>query len=105
MYQHVVLFSFPDELSAADWDEMQSRVRSWPAKIGGMEKLRLGRPSSDSVPDGYQYLLFIEFADEDKLNHYLGHPVHKDFGQWAIVELGAKAIVFRYALDEGTVII
>jgi len=39
MLQHVVLFSFPTDLSDDDWAEMQAMVRSWPDEIGGIDRV------------------------------------------------------------------
>ena len=40
--QHIVLFSFPRELSASEAAQMREMVASWPSQIGLMTKCRLG---------------------------------------------------------------
>ncbi|MGI8723341.1 MAG: hypothetical protein ACR2JG_14075 [Geodermatophilaceae bacterium] len=40
--QHIVLFSFPEELSPADPKEMRAQVASWATEIGAMGTLRFG---------------------------------------------------------------
>ncbi len=38
--QHIVLFSFPRELSEAEAADMRAMVASWPGEIGLMGKCR-----------------------------------------------------------------
>jgi hypothetical protein len=102
--QHVVLFSFPTELSAADWEDMQRQVRSWPAEIGGIDEIRLGAPIDDARTRGYQYLLYMEVADLDALVAYQQHPVHKLFLQW-VLDRDCTPLAFDYYLDETTVVL
>lgn len=102
--QHVVLFSFPEELTVADWAEMQRQVRSWPTEIGGFGKLRLGRSINEERTRGYQYLLFVEVADEPALLAYQQHPVHQQFLRW-VIERDCTPLAFDYHLDEATVIV
>ena len=40
--QHIVLFSFPRDLSRGRGRQMRDMVASWPAKIGLMTKCRFG---------------------------------------------------------------
>lgn len=102
--QHVVLFSFPTELSAADWDDMQRQVRSWPTEIGGIDEIRLGPPIDDARTRGYQYLLYMEVADMDALVAYQQHPVHQVFLQW-VIDRDCTPLAFDYYLDETTVVL
>ena len=83
--QHVVLFSFPTELSDDDWADMQRQVRSWPAEIGGIDAIRLGPSINTERTRGYQYLLYTEFTDVDALVRYQKHPVHQK-----LPEVGAR---------------
>ncbi|MDA8285685.1 MAG: Dabb family protein [Actinomycetota bacterium] len=102
--QHVVLFGFPEELPAGDDAELRRQVASWPAAIGGMTALRLGRPLSSERTRGYQYLLYMEFPDEAALGAYQQHPVHQAFVAWAS-ERASAVLAFDYLLDAGTVIV
>jgi hypothetical protein len=102
--QHVVLFSFPTELSAADWEDMQRQVRSWPTEIGGIDDIRLGLPIDDSRTRGYQYLLYMEVADEAALVAYQQHPVHQAFLRW-VLDRDCTPLAFDYYLDETTVVL
>src|SRR3954451_22053694 len=101
MLQHVVLFSFPQDLSDEDWADMQRMVRSWPAEIGGIDTIRLGPSFNTERTRGYQYLLFTEFADVDALVRYQKHPVHQKFLQW-VLDRECTALAFDYHLDEQT---
>jgi hypothetical protein len=102
--QHVVLFSFPAELSDEDWAEMQRQVRTWPTEIGGIDEIRLGRPIDDARTRGYQYLLYMEVADMDALVAYQKHPVHQVFLKW-VLDHDCTPLAFDYYLDETTVVL
>ena len=102
--QHVVLFSFPEDLSDDDWAEMQRQVRSWPTEIGGIEKIRLGPSINSERTRGYQYLLFTEFADLDQLVRYQKHPVHLAFHKW-VLDRDCTPLAFDYYVDENTAIL
>ncbi len=102
--QHVVLFSFPNDLSEADDAEMRRHVEAWPAEVGGMTSLRLGRPLNEERTRGYQYLLYTEFPDEAALVAYQQHPVHQRFLHW-VLERDCTPLAFDYVLDSTTVIV
>ncbi|HWB67824.1 MAG TPA: Dabb family protein [Mycobacteriales bacterium] len=101
--QHVVLFSFPEDLDAADWAEMQRMVRSWPSEIGGIDHIRLGASINTERTRGYQYLLYMEVADVDALVAYQQHPVHQQFLKW-VLDRECTPLAFDYYLDRDTVI-
>lgn len=101
--QHVVLFSFPTELSAADEAEMRRQATSWPEQIGGMSAIRLGRALWTERTRGYQYLLYMEFPDVESLRDYQQHPVHQRFLRW-VTERECTPLAFDYFLDAATVI-
>ncbi|HEX9553971.1 MAG TPA: Dabb family protein, partial [Streptosporangiaceae bacterium] len=61
--QHIVLFSFPRELSDAEVAQMWEMVESWPKEIGLMTKCRLGTDLTGARNRGYGYLLYTEFPD------------------------------------------
>ena len=102
--QHVVLFSFPDDLSDDDWADMQRQVRSWPEEIGGIDAIRIGPSINTERTRGYQYLLYMEVADVDALVRYQKHPVHQQFLAW-VLERQCAPLAFDYFLDETTVVL
>jgi hypothetical protein len=102
--QHVVLFSFPQDLSAEDDAEMRRQVEAWPGEIGGMTSLRLGRALDEARTRGYQYLLYTEFPDADALVTYQRHPVHQEFLRW-VLDRDCTPLAFDYPLDGSTVIL
>jgi hypothetical protein len=104
MLQHIVLFSFPTDLSESDWDDMRGQVRSWPAEIGGIEKIRFGSPVNTERTRGYQYLLYTEFESLDALVSYQQHPVHQKFLKW-VLDRDCTPLAFDYYLDEETVVL
>lgn len=101
--QHVVLFSFPQDLSDADWDDMRRQVRSWPAEIGGIDAIRFGPSTNIDRTRGYQYLLYMELADLDALVRYQQHPVHQHFLRW-VLDRDCTPLAFDFYLDAETVI-
>jgi hypothetical protein len=101
--QHIVLFSFPHELSAEDAALMRSMVASWPEKIGLMTRCRLGTDLTRARTRGYSYLLYTEFPDVAALNEYRAHPVHVAYLDW-LAEHECTPLAFDYHLDGQTVL-
>jgi hypothetical protein len=100
--QHIVLFSFPEELSEDEATQMRDMVASWPAKIGLMTRCRLGTDLTGARTRGYGYLLYTEFPDVETMNSYRAHPVHVEFMDW-LAERNCMPLAFDYVLDEHTV--
>lgn len=100
--QHVVLFSYPEDLSPTDAEEMRDQVISWGEAIPGIRALRFGRDLTDARTRGYQYLLYMEFDNEDDLQVYRAHPVHQKFFSW-ITERNCTPLAFDYYLTDETV--
>jgi hypothetical protein len=101
--QHIVLFSFPRELSEEEAATMRAMVASWPAEIGLMTRCRFGTDLTRERNRGYEYLLYTEFPDSGTLRKYQDHPVHVRFRDW-ISERQCTPLAFDYYLDEGTVL-
>jgi Stress responsive A/B Barrel Domain len=101
--QHIVLFSFPRELSADEAAQMRAMVASWPKEIGLMTKCRFGTDLTGARTRGYSYLLFTEFPDVDALTAYRAHPVHVQFLDW-LTERDCIPLAFDYHLDGQTVL-
>ena len=101
--QHIVLFSFPRELSAAEAADMRAMVASWPKEIGLMTKCRFGTDLTGARTRGYPYLLYTEFPDVDTMNAYRAHPVHLQFLDW-LTERDCTPLAFDYLLDTQTVL-
>lgn len=101
--QHIVLFSFPSELTPEDAEDMRDQVAAWATDIGTMGALRFGADLTGARTRGYQYLLYTEFADEAALNAYKGHPVHQRFLAW-VTERSCTPLAFDYHLDATTVL-
>jgi hypothetical protein len=101
--QHIVLFSFPRELSDHEATEMRDMVASWPKQIGLMTRCRLGTDLTGARNRGYAYLLYTEFPDVDSMNAYRVHPVHMEFMAW-LAERNCAPLAFDYLLNEQTVL-
>jgi Stress responsive A/B Barrel Domain len=101
--QHIVLFSFPRELSAEEAADMRAMVASWPKEIGLMTRCRFGTDLTGARTRGYPYLLYTEFPSVEVLKEYQAHPVHRQFLAW-IVERDCTPLAFDYYLDGQTVL-
>jgi Stress responsive A/B Barrel Domain len=101
--QHIVLFSFPRELSPEEAAQMRDMVASWPGEIGLMTKCRLGTDLTLARNRGYSHLLYTEFPDVATMNAYRAHPVHIKFMDW-LAEHDCAPLAFDYVLDEQTVL-
>jgi hypothetical protein len=101
--QHIVLFSFPRELSDEEAAQMRGMVASWPTQIGLMTRCRLGTDLTGARNRGYGYLLYTEFPDVATMNSYRAHPVHVEFMEW-LAERDCTPLAFDYHLDEQTVL-
>ena len=101
--QHIVLFSFPEELSPDDARDMRDQVASWATEIATMGALRFGTDLTGARTRGYQYLLYTEFADIEALEAYRAHPVHQKFLAW-VTERDCTPLAFDYHLDASNVL-
>lgn len=101
--QHIVLFSFPRELTEEEAGQMREMVASWPSKIGLMTKCRLGTDLTGARTRGYGYLLYTEFPDVETMNAYRAHPVHMAFMDW-LAQRDCTPLAFDYLLDAHTVL-
>lgn len=101
--QHVVLFSFPRDLSADEAAQMRGMVASWPSEIGLMTRCRLGTDLTGARTRGYAYLLYTEFPDVATMNAYRAHPAHVKFTEW-LAERDCTPLAFDYELDDQTVL-
>lgn len=101
--QHIVLFSFPRELSAEEAAQMRGMVAAWPSEIGLMTRCRLGTDLTGARNRGYAYLLYTEFPDVAAMNAYRTHPAHVKFTDW-LAERDCTPLAFDYVLDEQTVL-
>ena len=72
--QHIVLFSFPRELSAEEAADMRAMVASWPEEIGLMTRCRFGTDLTGARTRGYPYLLYTEFPGVEVLKRVPGAP-------------------------------
>jgi hypothetical protein len=101
--QHVVLFAFAEDLSAAQAQEMRDHVESWPELIGQINAIRLGSDLTGARTRGHQYLLYTEFDSVELLHRYQQHPVHQKFLAW-VLDHDCTPLAFDYLLDHTTII-
>ncbi|MGH9302830.1 MAG: Dabb family protein [Acidimicrobiales bacterium] len=102
--QHIVLFKYVPEMSAADEAEMLAQIRAFPGRIGRIGELRVGRAASDGRAEGYSHLMYMTVADEAALEAYQRHPFHEAFAAWVRAH-GGSVLAFDYVLDVATVVL
>jgi hypothetical protein len=102
--QHVVLFSFPEEPTARLAEEMHAHITGWVDVIPGIRVLRFGEDITKARTRGYQFLLYMEFDNDDDLRTYQAHPVHQQFLAW-VIEHNITPLAFDYHLTEETVLL
>lgn len=93
--QHVVLFRFPEPLSAADDAHLRAEVSGFPDKIESLIECRVGSDLTGERSQGWHYLLFTTFADLEGLRLYNEHPVHQAFVAF-LNEHKCERIAFDY---------
>jgi stress responsive alpha/beta barrel protein len=101
--QHIVLFSFPRELTEDEAAQMRAMVASWPREIGLMTRCRFGTDLTGVRTRGYGYLLYTEFPDVTAMEAYRAHPVHQRFLDW-LIERNCTPLAFDYELDGQTIL-
>ena len=101
--QHIVLFSFPEDLSSGEYEDMRAQIAAWPTAIGGMTRLRFGADMTGARTRGYSRLLYMEFEDAEALRRYQQHPVHQAFHRW-VMDRQCTPLAFDYLLDETTLL-
>ncbi len=73
--QHIVLFSFPRELTAEEDAQMRAMVASWPGEDRPDDQVPARhRHHRRAQTRGYSYLLYTEFPDLDTMNALPGAP-------------------------------
>jgi heme-degrading monooxygenase HmoA len=101
--QHVVLFKFPQALSAEEEADMFEQVRRWPDTIPGFTGLRLGRDVGGRSA-GFQYLLLTDFESEQAHQAYYDQPAHRAFSEW-VAARRCEVIRMDYPLDDRTLMV
>jgi hypothetical protein len=97
-FQHVVLMRFPQPLDAAEDSLLRGMVASWPDKIGTMSQCRVGRDLTGERSQGWDYLLYTVFPDEQTFRDYVEHPVHQELVRF-LNERGCERLAFDYYFD------
>ena len=101
--QHIVLFSFPRELTAEEAADMRAMVASWPKEIGADDQVPVRHRPHRARTRGYPYLLYTEFPDVETLTAYRPTRCTSEFLAW-IVERDCTPLAFDYHLDGQTVL-
>lgn len=79
--RHAVFFSFNDDASEADVQEVVDAFKALPSKIDSIIDFAWGENnSSEGLDDGFTHCFLLTFKDEAGRANYLPHPDHKAFG-------------------------
>lgn len=79
--RHAVFFSFKDEASEEDVQDVAAAFEALPSKIDSIIDFAWGKNNSpEGLDDGLTYCFLLTFKDEAGRAKYLPHPDHKAFG-------------------------
>lgn len=99
--QHVVLISFPDEVTEELGSELCAMVFACGRQIRPMDECRIGADLTGERTRGYDFLLYTIFPDADALAAYVAHPVHQTLVRWLDAH-ECQRLAFDYYLDAST---
>jgi hypothetical protein len=95
LLQHVVLLRFPEPLNEADDAWLRATLAGLPEKIDTLNDCRVGSDLTGERSQGWQYLLYTTFADQEGLHAYNVHPAHQEFVAF-LNERGCERLAFDY---------
>lgn len=82
--RHAVFFSFKEESSEEDIQEVVDAFRALPSKIDSIQDFAWGTNNSpEEFDDGFTHCFLLTFADEAARDEYIPHPAHS--GEFADV--------------------
>ncbi|MEM8671170.1 MAG: Dabb family protein [Planctomycetota bacterium] len=82
--RHAVFFSFKEESSESDVQEVVDAFRALPEKIDAIQDFAWGTNNSpEGLDDGFTHCFFLTFKDQAGLQEYIPHPAHS--GEFADV--------------------
>lgn len=104
--QHVVLFRFPHPLDEDQEFQMHSIIARWIDEIETISQLRFGTDiaAARDRARGFQYLLYMEFADVATYLAYRDHEAHLALSAF-IRPLNCEVLAFDYELNDATVLV
>jgi len=81
MIDHLVLFKFNDKLTPDKESELLAKLLAFRGRIPGIVQLTAGRNVTKETDNirGYTLALRVTFENQDALDAYGPHPVHRDF--------------------------
>lgn len=74
--QHIVLFSFRQDVSAAERAAILGAIRGLKTDVPALRSLEVGENSSPARAQGYTHVLIETFDDRAGLAEYATHPAH-----------------------------
>ncbi len=99
--QHVVLISFPDDVTEEQDNELRTMLFACGREIRPMHECRIGADLTGERTRGYDFLLYTVFPDADALAAYVAHPVHQVLVRWLDAH-GCQRLAFDYHIDATT---
>jgi hypothetical protein len=79
MIRHVVLFTFPPEVEAAERAELLRLAARLPQEIAEIRDFHLGDTFDAVMPPRWAHCMSMAFADDAALERYIAHPAHEAF--------------------------
>ena len=79
--RHAVFFSFKEESTEQDVQQVVDAFAELPSKIDAIIDFQFGLNNSpEGLDDGFTHCFLLTFSDEAGRAEYLPHPAHKAFG-------------------------
>jgi hypothetical protein len=98
--RHVVMFQFKADTSADDKAAIEKAIGEFPSKFPMIKDMEWGtNTSTRSLNQGFEYCMFMTFADQQALDEYLPHRDHLAFVSLMQPHL-EKLLVFDYYPQE-----
>ncbi len=79
MIRHVVMFNLIPTATPEQVALLAQAAKYSLSQIPGVRNLALSSSFEAVQPPRYRYGLTMEFANEESLRSYLGHPIHQEF--------------------------
>ena len=95
MVEHIVLFRWTEEATAAQIESAVEGLRALKGQIPGIVDLSCGENFSDRA-QGYTHGLVVRFTDRAALEVYGPHPAHQHVVQTLINPIRAAVLALDY---------
>lgn len=93
MVRHVVMFKFKDETPVEQRTAFINSIYQLATDIDVIRALEIGQNFADS-PRAFDFVLMVDFDDEDGLHIYAEHPKHQP-----VIEMAGQVCSATHVVD------